>query len=121
MEQNFTPLPPRLNEKGASINLKYVIGSFVIFFLVGVSILLGMFFILKKNVSEPSPNINSTIITPTVGSPQTEITLISPTVSPTPKTVISEKEIKDSGLPETINIGSVEADLSDLQKDLNSL
>lgn len=121
MEHNFTPLPPRFNEKGASISLKYIMGSFIIFFLVGASILVGIFFILRKKVSEPSPNINSVTITPTVGSPQTEITLISPTVSPTPKTVISEKEIKDAGLPETISIGSVEADLSDLQKDLNSL
>lgn len=121
MEQNFTPLPAKFKEKGASISLKYILGSFIVFFIVGATILVGIFFILKKNVSEPSPNINSMIITPTVGSPQTEITLISPTVSPTPKTVISEKEIKDAGLPETISIGSVEADLSDLQKDLNSL
>ncbi len=121
MEHNFTPLPPRFNEKGASISLKYIIVSFIIFFLVGVSILAGIFFILKKNVSEPSPNINSAKITPTAGSPQAEISLISPTANPTPKTVISEKEIKDVGLPDTISIGSVEADLSDLQKDLNSL
>lgn len=121
MEQNYTPLPPRLNEKGSSINLKYIAGSFIIFFLVGASILAGIFFILKKNVSEPSPIINSATITPTIDSSQTEITLISPTQSPTPKTVISEKEIKDAGLSETYSIGSIEADLSDLQKDLNSL
>lgn len=111
MEQNYTPLPPQFKEKGSSISVKYIVGSFVIFFLVGASILTGIFFILKKNVTEPSPIINSKVVAPTV----------SPTPSPTPKTLVTEKEIKDAGLPENISIGSVEADLTDLQKDLNSL
>lgn len=111
MEKNFTPLPAKFENKGMPISLKYIVGSFVIFFMVGASILTGLFFILKKNVLETSPITNSQVVTPTV----------SPTPSPTPKTIISEKEIIDEGLPENINIGSVEADLSDLQKDLNSL
>ena len=113
MEQNFTPLPVKFEEKGASVSLKYILGSFIVFFIVGASILAGIFFILKKNVSEPSSSINSQTVAPTS----------SPTATPTPKTFITatEKEMKDAGLPETYSIGSIEADLSDLQKDLNSL
>lgn len=113
MEQNYTPLPAKFKEKGAPISLKYIVGSFIIFFLVGASILAGIFYILKKNVSEPTSNINSQMVTPTT----------SPTATPTPKSFITatEKEMKDAGLPETYSIGSIEADLSDLQKDLNSL
>lgn len=113
MEQNFTPLPAKFEEKGAPISLKYIFGSFIVFFIVGAIILIGIFFILKKNVTEPSSSINSQAVTP----------ISSPSATPTPKAFITatEKEIKDAGLPETYSIGSVEADLSDLQKDLNSL
>jgi len=111
MEHNFTPLPPRFNEKGASISLKYIMGSFIIFFLVGASILIGVFFILKKNVSKPSSSVNLKTVTPT----------LSPTANPIPTMYTTEKEIKNAGLPETISIGSIEADLTDLQKDLNNL
>lgn len=121
MDQNFTPLPAKFTDKGTPINLRYVIGSFIIFFVAGTSILIVAFFMLNKKVSEPSSSINSAIVTPTTDVPQTEITLISPTISPTPNKTVSEKEIKDAGLPENISIGSIEADLSDLQKDLNSL
>ena len=113
MEQNYTPLPAKFEEKGATISLKYILGSFIIFFIIGASILVGIFFILKKNVTEPPSKINSQAVTPTT----------SPTATPIPTTFITatEKEMKDAGLPETYSIGSVEADLSDLQKDLNSL
>jgi hypothetical protein len=121
MKQNFTPLPSRFIDEGSSLSLAHIAGSFIIFFLVGASVLAVVFFSLKKKVSNPSPYVNSPSVSPTIVSIQEGVTLISPTLVPTPTTGITEKEIKDAGLPETISIGSIEAELSDLQKDLNNL
>jgi len=113
MEQNYTPLPAKFEEKGSPISLKYIVGSFIIFFIVGASILTGIFFTFKKSVSESEPAVPTSI-------PQAVYTLPSPTIIPLP-TVSKEEQVVGTSTPDDINIGSVEADLNDLQKDLSSL
>lgn len=113
MEQNFTPLPAKFENKGTPINLKYIVGAFIIFFMVGASILAGIFLLFKKNVSKSVQPLPTNI-------PQAVITLPSPTIIPLP-TASKEEQVVGTSAPDNINIGNVEADLNDLQKDLNSL